>query len=91
MRVGRHRLAVPYLCPCGEEHVAIAKGSVGQLNRRTPCGLDVLLALCCTSPDTVRYWRHVGKGPVSYRAGRKVLYAVEDVENWLASLRTVGR
>jgi len=39
----------------------------------------------------VRYWRYVGKGPVSYRAGRKVLYAVEDVENWLASLRTAGR
>lgn len=27
-----------------------------------------------TSPETVRYWRHIGKGPGSFKAGRKVLY-----------------
>ncbi len=85
------RLVVPHLCAWGQEHVAIAKRSLLELERRTPCGLDVRLALCWTSPDTVRYWRHVGKGPVSFRTGRKVLYAVQDVENWLASHRTAGR
>jgi DNA-binding transcriptional MerR regulator len=39
--------------------------------------------------ETVRYWRHVGKGPKSFKVpgGRRVLYAVEDVEVWLADAR----
>jgi DNA-binding transcriptional MerR regulator len=43
--------------------------------------------LARTSPETVRFWRHVGKGPKSFKVGRKVLYAVEDVERWLADAR----
>ncbi len=39
-----------------------------------------------TSPGTVRYWRHVGKGPKSFRAGRRVLYRASDVDAWAASL-----
>jgi len=35
-----------------------------------------------TSPETVRYWRHAGKGPKSLKVGRRVLYAREDVEAW---------
>jgi predicted DNA-binding transcriptional regulator AlpA len=39
--------------------------------------------------ETVRYWRHVSKGPKSFKVpgGRRVLYAVEDVEAWLADAR----
>ena len=33
--------------------------------------------------ETVRYWRHVGKGPKSFKVGRRVLYAIEDVEAWI--------
>lgn len=40
-----------------------------------------------TSAETVRYWRHVGKGPKSFKAGRRVLYAREDVEAFLATAR----
>jgi Helix-turn-helix domain len=43
--------------------------------------------LARTSPETVRFWRHVGKGPKSFKVGREVLYAVEDVERWLADAR----
>ena len=43
--------------------------------------------LCRTSPETVRFWRHVGKGPRSFRLGRRVLYAAEDVESWLRAAR----
>jgi predicted DNA-binding transcriptional regulator AlpA len=43
--------------------------------------------LARTSPETVRFWRHVGKGPKSFKVGRKVLYAVVDVEAWLADAR----
>lgn len=43
-----------------------------------------------TSPETVRYWRHVGdKGPRSFKVGRRVLYAREDVERFIAEARGV--
>ena len=37
--------------------------------------------------ETVRYWRHVGKGPKSFKVGRRVLYAIEDVEAWIAQAK----
>ena len=37
--------------------------------------------------ETVRYWRHIGKGPKSFKVGRRVLYAVEDVEAWIAQAK----
>ncbi len=40
-----------------------------------------------TSPETVRYWRHVGRGPRSFRVGRRVLYARSDVQQWADRLR----
>jgi excisionase family DNA binding protein len=43
-----------------------------------------------TPVETVRYWRHVGKGPRSFKVGRRVLYAVEDVEAWLEKARNGG-
>lgn len=36
-----------------------------------------------TSAETVRYWRHVGKGPRSFKVGRKRLYDEADVSEWL--------
>lgn len=43
--------------------------------------------LCRTSPDTVRYWRHVRKGPTSFKLGRRVLYPAAGVQAWLAALQ----
>jgi excisionase family DNA binding protein len=43
-----------------------------------------------TPIETVRYWRHVNKGPKSFKVGRRVLYAVEDVEAWLEKARNGG-
>lgn len=40
-------------------------------------------ALCRTSPETVRFWRYAGKGPESFKVGRKVLYDAEVVDRWL--------
>jgi hypothetical protein len=37
--------------------------------------------------ESVRYWRHIGKGPQSFKVGRRVLYAVEDVESFIAEAR----
>ncbi len=44
--------------------------------------------LCRTSPETVRWWRHVGKGPQSFRVGRRVLYPRGEVSRWLQSFMT---
>ena len=37
------------------------------------------------SPETVRYWRHIGYGPPNFKVGRRVLYKTRDVEMWLES------
>jgi hypothetical protein len=43
-----------------------------------------------TSPETVRYWRNLRKGPKSFKLGRRVLYAVEDVEAFIEEARKAG-
>ena len=43
--------------------------------------------LARTSPETVRYWRHIGRGPTSFKVGRRRLYARADVESWLEEAR----
>lgn len=44
-----------------------------------------------TGPETVRYWRHIGKGPASFKVGRRVLYARADVEAWITEAREVSQ
>jgi excisionase family DNA binding protein len=44
-----------------------------------------------TSPETIRFWRHIGKGPASFKAGRRVLYAREDIDAWIAEQRRNAR
>jgi excisionase family DNA binding protein len=39
------------------------------------------------SPETVRYWRHVGRGPRSWKAGRRVLYDATEVAAWIEAQR----
>ena len=34
---------------------------------------------------TLRYWRHLGSGPQSFRIGRTVRYWRSDVNQWLES------
>ena len=33
---------------------------------------------------TLRYWRHLGTGPRSFRLGRRVLYRTDDLHTWIA-------
>jgi excisionase family DNA binding protein len=40
--------------------------------------------------ETVRYWRHIGKGPQSFKVGRRVLYALEDVDRYVAEARSIA-
>ena len=32
---------------------------------------------------TLRYWRHLGTGPRSFRLGRRVLYSRADLRTWI--------
>jgi predicted DNA-binding transcriptional regulator AlpA len=32
---------------------------------------------------TLRYWRHLGTGPRSFRLGRRVVYRLADVGAWI--------
>ena len=32
---------------------------------------------------TLRYWRHLGTGPRSFRLGRRVLYRRDDLDLWI--------
>jgi hypothetical protein len=43
-----------------------------------------------TSPETIRYWRHIGRGPRSWKPGRRVLYAEADVLAWEQEQRGTG-
>ena len=36
---------------------------------------------------TLRYWRHLGSGPHSFRLGRRVLYRRDDLHAWIAAQR----
>jgi DNA-binding transcriptional MerR regulator len=36
-----------------------------------------------TPVATLRYWRHLGTGPRSFRLGRRVLYQHGDVIEWI--------
>lgn len=47
-------------------------------------------ALLRTPSETVRYWRHVGKGPKSFKVGRRVLYSESDVFAWIADQQRAG-
>lgn len=46
-----------------------------------------LAELFRTSPETVRYWRHIGYGPKGRKVGRRVLYERSEVEVFWESLR----
>jgi predicted DNA-binding transcriptional regulator AlpA len=39
-----------------------------------------------TPVATLRYWRHLGTGPRSFRLGRRVVYRQADIRVWLEAL-----
>jgi DNA-binding transcriptional MerR regulator len=40
---------------------------------------------------TLRYWRHLGGGPLSFRVGGRVLYRRADLDAWIAMQRDVSQ
>lgn len=48
---------------------------------------DEVAELLRSPAETLRYWRHLGKGPRSFKIGRRVLYDEADVMAWIATQR----
>ncbi len=40
-----------------------------------------------SSPQTLRNWRHLGRGPVYHKRGRMVRYKVQDLSDFMAAGR----
>ena len=40
---------------------------------------------------TLRYWRHLGTGPHSFRLGRRVVYRTTDLQDWIEEQAGQGR
>lgn len=40
---------------------------------------------------TLRYWRHLGIGPLGFRVGRHVLYRRADIDEWISAQREASR
>jgi predicted DNA-binding transcriptional regulator AlpA len=39
---------------------------------------------------TLRYWRHLGTGPRSFRLGRRVVYRRGDIDAWIDLNRDIA-
>ena len=57
-------------------------------NDPSPAGDELLtiseVAAIVRAPiATLRYWRHLGNGPRSFRLGRRVVYRVADLQPWI--------
>lgn len=42
------------------------------------------------SVETLRYWRKRGEGPMTFRLGRRVVVAEDDLNAWIAAQRAAG-
>ncbi len=52
---------------------------------------DEVAELLRTSPETVRYWRHIGKGPASFKVGKAVLYDVSELKAYIQEAKESQR
>lgn len=56
--------------------------------RVCPSRTDVVSAAQLRTPRaTLRYWRHLGTRPRSFKIGRRVMYHGSDLEAWIADQR----
>jgi excisionase family DNA binding protein len=53
--------------------------------------IEEVAELLRTPRSTLRYWRHIGEGPKSFKIGGRVAYKRADVEAWLEEQYAGGR
>lgn len=83
-RIGRAgRLFVPD--PVRAEHIRSAYVEGVDMDVVQELLTTAEVALLTRAPvSTVRYWRHCGTGPRSFRLGKRVVYRRTDVDRWLS-------
>lgn len=59
-------------------------------NRETLLTVSEVASWLGIAEATLRYWRHVNRGPLSLSVGSAVRYRASDVEDWLESGLTRG-
>lgn len=47
--------------------------------------IDEVAAIVRAPVATMRYWRHLGVGPRSFRLGRRVVYRADDLHAWISA------
>jgi len=57
----------------------------------TPLAMAQVAELLNVPINTLRYWRHVGAGPRSFKVGKHVRYDRADVVAWLDEQRIATR
>lgn len=95
LTVAPERLAVALVkwCLCVVRAAPIPDGRRDEGAPTMDTNADLLttaeVALITRAPvSTVRYWRHLGTGPRSFRLGRRVVYRRHEVEQWLRERET---
>src|SRR5450631_4139964 len=71
-----------------QHHGGVTMNRESNLNDRPLANDDLLtireVAAIVRAPiATLRYWRHLGAGPRSFRLGRRVVYRVADLRAWI--------
>lgn len=58
--------------------------------QRTLLTLREAAAVVRAPEATLRYWRHLGIGPRSFKVGRRVMYDENDINRWIDAQRDNG-
>ena len=61
-----------------------------ELSARTLLRIEEVSARTGVPVPTLRWWRHNGTGPESFKLGRRVVYEQADVQAWIAAQRRGG-
>lgn len=63
----------------------LASGDSAQLSHQLLSPEQVAALLPGVTKGTLAMWRYEHKGPKYYKLGRKVVYALDELEEWLAA------
>ena len=58
-------------------------GDTGEDRDQKLLTINEAASIVRTPVATMRYWRHLGTGPRSFRLGRRVLYRYTDLIDWI--------
>jgi predicted DNA-binding transcriptional regulator AlpA len=74
-----------------QPHIEAADESGGNTTMGRLLTLDEVSERTRTPLATLRYWRHMGQGPPTFKLGRRVVAREEDVEAWIAEAVEAAR